>query len=70
MTTNLSYLNEKVNLLTLSGVTLIHMDEVDAWLYAIDLAPSERKAACLQILSDGSYTVSNIEHRVTVECKQ
>lgn len=66
MKTNLSYLSKKVNLLTLTNINIINMDDVDAWLYAIDFSPSDRKEACRQILTDGNFSVSNIEHRITI----
>ena len=62
--TNLKPIEGGVSLLTIQGVTLLDIDEVDAWLYAIDFTPSERKNACRQLLSDGKYSVCNIEHRL------
>lgn len=70
MKTRLGYTDDNVNTLTLSGVSLIDMDDVDAWLYAIDMTAKERKDACRKILTDGRYDVSNIEHRVTFLFKQ
>ena len=68
MTTDLHPIGNGVNLLTLCGVTLLSLDEVDAWLFAIDVPQGQRKAACRQIMGEGYYAVSNIECRVTVEC--
>ena len=68
MKTDLYPLSDGVNLLVLKGVNLLSLDDVDSWLFAIDLPDSERKAACRQIMSEGYYCVSNIEYRVTVEC--
>lgn len=68
MTIELHPIENMVNRLRLRGVTLLSLDDVDAWLYAIDMPHSERKAACRQILGEGYYAVSNIEHRVTIEC--
>ena len=68
MTTELHPIGNGVNRLRLCGVGLLSLDEVDSWLFAIDLPQRERKAACRQILDEGYYAVSNIEYRVTVEC--
>lgn len=70
MTTSLRSIDNGVNLLEISGVTLLSLEDVNAWLFAIDMPPRERKAACRQILADGYYAVSNIEHRVTVVCEK
>ena len=59
-----------VNELTLSGLAETSLDGVRAWLFAIDMPDYERESACQQILSDGYYAVSNIEHRVTVVCEK
>ena len=56
------------NLLTLQDVKLTDLDEVAAWMYALDMTLRERHEACCQLLGEGQYTVSNIEHRVTLEC--
>lgn len=64
MTTNLIPLKGGVNRLSLHDVSLLRIDEVDAWLYALDFTPSERKKACSQVLSDGQFYVCNIEHRL------
>lgn len=66
MKTRLECISEGVNLLTVSGIKLGDLDEVDSWLFAIDMAQADRRAACRQIMTEGSYAVSNIEHRVTV----
>ena len=68
MKTDLHSIGNGVNRLSLYGVTLLSLDDVDAWLLAIDMPHSQRKEACRQIMSDGYYAVSNIEYRVTVEC--
>lgn len=70
MNTRMKSINDRVNLLTVSGITLTDLDEVDAWLYALDMAETDRRAACRQIITDGSYSVSNIEHRVTLEFRR
>lgn len=70
MNTRMKSINDRVNLLTVSGITLTDLDEVDAWLYALDMAETDRRSACRQIITDGSYSVSNIEHRVTLEFRQ
>ena len=59
-----------VNRLLIYGVTLLSIDDVDAWLFAIDMPQSQRKEACRQIMSEGYYGVSNIEYKVTVECSR
>lgn len=68
MTTSLHPIGNRVNRLRLCGVGLLSLDEVESWLYALDMLQEERKAACRQIMSDGYYAVSNLEYRVTVEC--
>lgn len=70
MKTNLSPISNRVNLLTISGITLIDLDEVAAWLNACDIYGRHEQEACRQILRDGSFSVSNIEHRVTLLFKQ
>jgi len=70
MKTNLQPIGGGVNLLTLEGVTLTDLDDVDSWLFAIDIPPKERNEACLRILADGSFSVCNIEHRVEVNCRK
>lgn len=70
MKTELGYLEDCVSLLTVSDVSLIDLDHVDAWLAAIGMAACERPAACRKILTDGCYMVSNVEHRVTLMFKQ
>jgi hypothetical protein len=42
------------------------MDNVNAWLEAIDMSPKECHDACKKILSDGSFSVCNIEYRLEV----
>lgn len=69
MTTNLHSIADGVNLLTMQGISVIDLDDVDSWLYSIDMLPKERHEACRQILADGSFSVCNIEHRVEVMCK-
>ncbi len=64
MTTSLIPLKDCVNRLSIQNISLLGIDEVDAWLYALDFTPSERKKACRQLLSDGKYSVCNIEHRL------
>lgn len=66
MTTNLRSIENGVNLLTIQGITIIDLDEVDSWLFAIDMLPKERHEACKQVLADGTFSVCNIEHRVEV----
>lgn len=66
MKTDLIPLSCGVNRLSLKDVSLIDIDNVDSWLYAIDLPPCERKAACLQVLTRGNYSVCNIEYRIEV----
>ena len=68
MTTELHPIGNGINRLSLRGVTLLSLDEVDSWLFALDLSQEERKEACRQIMKDGYYTISNIEYRVTVSC--
>lgn len=68
MTISLHPIGNNVNHLRLCGVGLLSLDEVDSWLFALDLPESERKAACRQIMSEGYYAMSNVEYRVTIEC--
>lgn len=68
MNTKLHPASDGVNMLMVRGVTVNDLKDVDAWLFAIDLSPNERRAACQQLLSDGSFSVCNIEHRVEVHC--
>jgi hypothetical protein len=42
------------------------MDNVNAWLEAIDMSPEECHDACKKILSDGSFSVCNTEYRLEV----
>ena len=65
-----SCLDDGVNLLTVSDVSLIDLDDVDSWLSAIGMEASERPSACRRIMTEGSYSVSNVEHRITLEFKQ
>lgn len=68
MTIDLHPIGNGVNSLKLGGVTLLSLDDVDAWLFAIDVPQGERNAACWQIMTKGYHAVSNIEYRVTVGC--
>lgn len=68
MIVDLQPIADSVNRLTLQGVTLLSLDDVDSWLYAIDMIHSERSDACRQLMTDGKYSVCNIEHRVEMEC--
>lgn len=70
MTTNLSSIDNRVNLLTLSGITLLDLDEVASWLSACDFCEKQLREACQHVLAEGEYTFSNIEHRLTVELRQ
>lgn len=68
MRTSLHPMPNRINLLSLRDLTLLDMDNVNAWLEAIDMSPDERRDACKKILSDGSFAVCNIEHRLEVCC--
>ena len=70
MTTKLEYIDENVNKLTLSGITLLDLDDVSSWLHALDVPHTESRSICRNILTDGIHTMSNIEHRLTVLFKQ
>ena len=59
---------DRMCLLSLCDVTLLDMDNVNAWFEAIDMSSDERRDACKMILSDGSFAVCNIEHRLEVCC--
>ena len=69
MKTNLRPDKNGINLLIMRDVTVIDLDEVDSWLFAIDMLPKERNDACRQILSYGWYSVCNIDHKVEVDVK-
>lgn len=58
----------RMNLLSLRDLTLLDMDNVNAWLEAIDMSSDERRDACKKILSDGCFAVCNIEYRLEVCC--
>lgn len=66
MRTNLHPMPDRMCLLSLCDVTLLDMDNVNAWLEAIDMSPEECHDACKKILSDGSFSVCNIEYRLEV----
>ena len=68
MRTRLHNINNYVNLLALRDITIFDLDEVDAWMHAIDMLPKEREDACEQILTYGSFIVCNIEHRLELCC--
>ena len=68
MRTSLHPMPDRLNLLVLHGITILDMDDVDAWMEAIDMFPKERHKACRQILTDGSFAVCNIEHRLEMRC--
>ena len=64
MRTSLHPMPDRMCLLSLCDVTLLDMDNVNAWLEAIDMSSDERRDACKKILSDGSFAVCNIEYRL------
>ena len=68
MRTSLHPMPNRINLLSLCDVTLLDMDNVNAWFEAIDMSSDERRDACKKILSDGSFAVCNIEYRLEVCC--
>ena len=68
MRTSLHPMPDRMCLLSLCDVTLLDMDNVNAWLEAIDMSTDERRDACKMILSDGSFAVCNIEYRLEVCC--
>ena len=68
MRTSLHPMPDRICLLSLCDVTLLDMDNVNAWLEAIDMSTDERRDACKMILSDGSFAVCNIEHRLEICC--
>lgn len=70
MTTTLTPIENGVNLLKVCGVTLLSIDDVDAWLYALDLQQGEREQACKHVLGKGFYAVSNMRYRVTAVFSQ
>ena len=66
MRTSLHPMPDRMCLLSLCDVTLLDIDNVNAWLEAIDMSPKECHDACKKILSDGSFSVCNIEYRLEV----
>ena len=68
MKTTLSPAGNKTNRLSLHNITLYDLSEVDAWLFAVDLTPSERNDACRQIMQNGGFHICNIEYRIEVDC--
>ena len=69
MTTELHPIVNKANMLKLRNVRPHDADDVDAWLFAIDLTEAERREAIRMILSGEEFCISNIEHRVTLSCR-
>lgn len=70
MISHLKSLDGGVNLLELCDVSHRSLRDVEVWLFAVGVPESQRKAACRQIMTDGFYSVSNIEYRLTVECRK
>lgn len=68
MTTELHPIANNVNLLRLRHIDLLDTDNVDAWLFAIDMTGKERSDAIRRVLEGEEFCVSNIEYRVTVSC--
>lgn len=66
--TSLHPTKEGVTMLKLQGVTVTDLDEVESWLFAIDMLPVERRKACKQILTEGYFFVCNIENKVEIRC--
>lgn len=55
---------EALKLMSRNGILL----EDYKYVEAIDMSSDERRDACKKILSDGSFVVCNIEHRLEVCC--
>lgn len=70
MTTDLMPMADGVNLLTLDGVGYRDLESVNAWLSACSMNSRERHDGCCTLMSCGEYSFSNIEHKVTVECRK
>lgn len=69
MITTLDPIDDGVNLLDISDVTPFDFDNVSAWLFAIDMPVKDRIEAFRQLLTDGSFSVCNIEYRVEICCR-
>ena len=70
MKTRLHHIDDYVNFLSLKDITIIDLDEVDAWMQAIDMLKNERLDACKQIFLSGSFIICNTEHRLELCCRR
>ena len=70
MKTRLEPIDDGVNLLRLTGVDLLSIDDLASWLFVFDFFDAELRDCCRLVLGEGFYAFSNIEHRVTVECQR
>lgn len=66
MKTTLKSTDNCVNLLTIQGVTRRDMEDVAAWMGACGLTEKETDDGCARLLSDGEYSFSSLESRVSV----
>lgn len=58
------------NLLLLKNVSLINLDDVVSWLYALEYPVEEYKHLCMQVLCDEMVMFSNIKHRITMRIER
>lgn len=70
MKTSLLPASNNVKVLKLCDVRYRDLEAVNAWLYACSMTSRERHDGCCALMSCGKYSFSNIEHRVTVECRK
>lgn len=66
MKTTLESIDNRVNRLTVQDIKRNNMKDVAAWMFTCNLQEKERENGCFRLLSDGEYSFSNIECRVSV----
>lgn len=69
MKTTLESIENCVNRLTIKDVTHRDMNNVVAWMDACGLDEKEREDGYSRLVSDGEYSFSNIEYRVSAYFK-
>jgi hypothetical protein len=68
MKTYMTQMENEVNRLSIIGASVLHLDDIDAWMFAIGMDPSERHDACMQLLAEGGFSICNIESRFELFC--
>lgn len=61
--------DDGTTMLTVQGIDIVSLDDLDALLHAIGLPASERKAVCRDVLCGRVVMAGNREKRITVLCK-